>query len=71
MAYSAADLQMVADHIVQGERHIVRQREIIDFLRSRGHPTEAAEQLLADFESTLHQHREHREVMLHGSHDPY
>lgn len=64
MAYTAADLQMVDDHIAQGERHVTRQLEIIAWLRSRGHPTEMAEQLLAEFQSTLLQHRAHREVML-------
>ena len=64
MAYSAADLQMVDDHIVQGERHLTRQEEIVAWLRSRGPPTEMAEQLLAEFPSTLLQHREHRDLML-------
>lgn len=65
MAYSAADIRMVDDHIVQGERHVTRQQELIALLKSKGHPTEIAEQLLALFESTLLQHRAHREVMLH------
>ena len=63
MAYTAADLRMVDDHIAQGERHVTRQEEIVALLRSRGHPTEVAEQLLAEFQSTLRQHREHRELM--------
>ena len=64
MAYSAADLRMVDDHIAQGERHVTRQHEIIAWLTSRGHPTEMAEQLLAEFQATLLQHRAHRELML-------
>ena len=67
MAFSAADLRMVDDHIAQGERHVTRQEEIIAFLRSRGHPTEAAEQLLVEFQATLQQHRAHREVMRRSS----
>lgn len=63
MAYSAADLEMVDDHIAQGERHVSRQVEIIAWLKSRGHPTDMAEQLLAAFQTTLIQHREHRELM--------
>ena len=70
MAYSAADLQMVDDHIVQGERHLTRQEEIVAWLRSRGHPTEMAEQLLAEFHSTLLQHREHRDLMLRSNELP-
>ena len=64
MAFTAADLQMVEDHIALGERHVARQRELLLFLKSRGHPTELAEQLLADFQSMLLQHRAHREQML-------
>ena len=64
MAFTAADLQMVDDHIAQGERHVTRQLEIIAWLKSRGHPTEMAEQLLTEFQSTLLQHRAHRDVML-------
>lgn len=63
MAYSAADLQMVEDHIAQGERHVTRQEELIAWLRSKGHPTDMAEQLLEAFRATLIQHREHRDVM--------
>jgi hypothetical protein len=64
MAYSPADLKMVDDHIAQGERHVTRQLEIVAWLKSRGHPTEVAEQLLQAFVSTLAQHRAHRDLML-------
>lgn len=67
MTFSAADLKMVDDHIAQGEQHVSRQEELIDWLKSRGHPTDLAEQLLAAFRSTLIQHRAHREVMLHSN----
>jgi hypothetical protein len=69
MAFSAADLQMVDDHIAQGEQHVIRQHELIAWLKERGHPTDIAEQLLAEFEATLHQHRAHRELMLKGRQD--
>jgi len=58
---------MVDDHIAQGERHVTRQLEIIAWLKSRGHPTQQAEELLAEFQSTLLQHREHRDVMRRAS----
>lgn len=64
MAFSAADLKMVDDHIAQGERHVTRQEEIIAWLESRGHPTEAAERLLVEFQATLVQHKAHRDLML-------
>ena len=64
MTYTAADVQMVEAHIVQGERHIVRQQELIDRLRSRGLPTAEAERLLGEFRYTLEQHWQHRAAML-------
>ena len=64
MAYSAADLQMVDDHIAQGERHIQLQHALIERLKSHGLPTEQAEELLTEFEATLLQHREHRDLMV-------
>jgi len=70
MAFTASDLRMVDDHITQGERHVTRQEEIIAWLQSRGHPTEIAEQLLVEFQSTLLQHRAHRELMLHANEIP-
>jgi len=65
VAFTAAELRMVDDHIAQGERHVIRQKELIAWLRSRGHPTDVAEDLLVEFQSTLIQHRAHRERMLH------
>ena len=64
MAFSAADLKMVDDHIALGERHVSRQEELIAWLRSRGHPTDAAEELLVEFQATLVQHKAHRDLML-------
>ena len=64
MAFSAADLQMVDDHIIQGERHVTRQEELVQWLRERGLPTVDAESLLEDFKATLIQHRAHRDMML-------
>lgn len=64
MAYTAADVEMVERHIVQGERHIVRQQSLIDRLRALGLPTSEAETLLGEFRDTLEQHWEHRSAML-------
>lgn len=64
MAYSLAEFRMVEDHVAQGERHVIRQEEIIAWLKSHGHSTEAAEELLASFRDTLSQHRAHRDKML-------
>jgi len=67
MAFSWADLRMVDDHITQGERHVTRQEGLIAWLKSRGHPTDQAEQLLAEFESALIRHRAQRDVMLRAN----
>lgn len=64
MTYSAADVQMVENHIVQGERHIVRQQQLIDRLHHHGLPTAEAERLLIQFRDTLQQHWLHRAAML-------
>jgi hypothetical protein len=64
VAYTAADLQMVDDHIIQGERHVTRQEELIARLRSHGLPSADAELLLDEFKATLAQHRAHRNIML-------
>jgi hypothetical protein len=64
VAYTAADLKMVDDHIAQGERHIIQQEELISRLAQRGLPTEGAEELLAEFRSLLQQHWDHRAKML-------
>jgi len=53
------ELEMVARHVRVGERHVVRQREIIAELAARGVSTEQASDLLMQFEDTLRQHRRH------------
>jgi hypothetical protein len=63
MAYSAADLRMVDDHIALGERHVVQQEALISRLRQRGLPTEVAENLLSEFQLLLAQHRAHRTLI--------
>ena len=67
MAYTAADVQMVERHILQGEEHVRRQTELIDRLRSKGLPTGAAEEWLAQFEDMLQQHWDHRALMIETS----
>jgi hypothetical protein len=64
MGFTPADLEMVDNHIAQGERHLVRQEELLRWMRARGLPTEAAEDLLEEFKATLTQHRDHRTQML-------
>jgi len=52
-------LEMVERHVREGEAHVRRQRAIILELREIGYPTETAEQLLLQFETTLECHRQH------------
>jgi len=52
---------MVARHVQEGERHVTRQKEIIEELRRDGHATRIAESLLRVFEQTLLSHKTHAE----------
>jgi hypothetical protein len=53
------ELQMAERHVREGRRHIARQKEIIQKLRSLGAPTDDAETLLAIFASLQKQHLAH------------
>ena len=53
------ELEMVARHVRDGERHVTRQREIIAEFAARGASTVQASDLLMQFEATLRQHRKH------------
>ena len=55
---------MIDEHIAQGERHVIRQEELITRLRSHGLPTDSAEELLVDFRSLLQQHWDNRALVL-------
>jgi hypothetical protein len=53
------ELAMTRRHVREGEAHVARQREIVNELSDHGHDTVMAETLLAEFESTLRDHRAH------------
>ena len=59
-------------HVELGERHIARQREIIERLKQQGHDTSSAERLLNTFEAlqALHRMNLQRHLELLGVHDP-
>ena len=59
MEGAETDLQMAERHVRAGERNVADQQEMVSYLRSRGHPTEEAEQLLLTFIAILETHREH------------
>lgn len=59
MAEKETEWEMCVRHVREGEAHVVRQRQIVAELRAGHHPTALAEQLLAEFERTLIDHRAH------------
>ena len=64
MATLLPDLALADAHVAEGERHVVRQKEIIEELRLGGHSTALAESLLVSFEQTLASHHAHRDRIL-------
>ena len=62
-SYTQRDLKMVERHIAEGERHIVRQEELLTSLRIKGLPTAEAEKLLSLFYETQAEHRKHRDAI--------
>lgn len=65
MTYCQADLELAERHVAQATRHVVEQEERIMRLRSLGHPTKQADDLLLQFEFTLRQHEQHRDAIFH------
>lgn len=50
---------MAQRHVAEGERHIEAQKRIIAHLQELGGSTDVAEQLLAEFEELLAEHKSH------------
>lgn len=57
-------IEMARRHVLESEVHVVRQRELVEHLRKRHLPTDVAEQLLAEFEQSLEDHRAGLESIL-------
>jgi hypothetical protein len=55
--------QVEARYVQTAEREILRQKHLIDLLRSQGLPVSAAEKRLKEQERVLFQLRNHAEVM--------
>ncbi|TIT10886.1 MAG: hypothetical protein E5W74_15015 [Mesorhizobium sp.] len=53
------ELEMVQRHIREGREHIARQYEIIEEFKTKGFPTEEAEQMLKTLLALQRQHEEH------------
>jgi hypothetical protein len=62
----AEQIDMIRRHIVEGERHVAAQRDIVERLHDLGADTALAEDLLEEFEATLAQHQVHLAQMLAG-----
>ncbi|RWF64945.1 MAG: hypothetical protein EOS47_12670 [Mesorhizobium sp.] len=60
-------LEMLERHVLLGERHIERQREIVTEVRHRGYRTDLAEELLSLFEQMQLLHVAHRDRLLNST----
>ena len=61
MAYSETDLVQADGHVLQGTRHVLRQRQLLRRLGDHGHDTSMAEDILMQFETTLAYQVAHRD----------
>jgi len=59
-----AHLVLAEEHVAQGERHIARQRELIELLSRGGHDTTAARKLLQSFADSQVMHVADRDRLL-------
>ena len=59
-----AELAMVRRHVAQGQRHVARQRQVLEDLRAGGHQIELAEILLRQFEDIQVLHLAHLDRLL-------
>ena len=59
-----ASLAQVEEHIQSGDRHVIRQRAIVDDEQRSGIDHSASAALLETFELLVGQPRAHREILL-------
>jgi hypothetical protein len=59
-------IEMIRNHIAEGERHVASQRAIVQRLGKLGADTDLAEDILEEFETTLAEHRRHLALMMEG-----
>ena len=62
--YTVAELQRADRHIVEAERHVVRQEQIVRELHASANSTEIAAELLRQFNSLLAAHCGHRAAII-------
>ncbi|AIC29804.1 hypothetical protein IE4771_PB00069 (plasmid) [Rhizobium etli bv. mimosae str. IE4771] len=63
MSIDETPAEMVARHVLEGERHLANQTALIERLRRMGLPTEGAEKFLERFYLLQAQHEEHMHRM--------
>ena len=61
LAYTREDLATAEQHVTQGEKHVARQREIVQQVAADPKLKQLAERLLAEMENALSAHRDHLE----------
>jgi hypothetical protein len=54
-------LELAERHVLEGDRHVMRQRELVAELERDGHDTTDANILLRQFEDLLAVHIQHRD----------
>lgn len=60
-------LAMLEQHVLLGERHIARQREIVADFHHKGYRSDLAEELLSLFEQMQFLHVAHRDRILNSN----
>ena len=63
MTIGESELEMVQRHVLQAERHVSRQLEIISSMQARNQPTGLAKDLLLSFDRSLRAHKAHLEQL--------
>ncbi|WP_189561984.1 hypothetical protein [Mesorhizobium sp. M2A.F.Ca.ET.037.01.1.1] len=62
-------LAMLEQHVLLGERHLARQREIVAYIHQKGFRADLAEELLELFEQMQLLHIAHRNRLLNSNRD--
>lgn len=59
------ELEMAERHVREGDRHLIVQQEIIEWLKDHGRSTVEAERLLTNMRDLQRMHREHLARLQH------
>jgi hypothetical protein len=64
MAYSGKDLATVEEHVTEAEKHVARQKEIVQRVAADPKLKNIAERLLQEMETALDAHRQQRDMIV-------